>query len=127
MVDEAKLNVSKRLQVSPVTLAVTYPSGGLTVEDARTLTSPIFALQGEWRCQIGRDGCGEPWAAIGTLQTRAEQLNYLFDLLRRRPVIASRQQPAQARRRREPLATWLAGLVRPLIGIELTSPWVAPS
>jgi hypothetical protein len=59
MMEEAKLNVSKRVQVSPVTLAVTHPSGGITAEDARTVTSLIFALQGEWRCQIGQDGCGE--------------------------------------------------------------------
>lgn len=71
MVDEPKLNASRRVPVAPVTLAMAYSSGGLTVEDARTLMNLILALQGEWRCQIERDGCGELWAAIGARQPRA--------------------------------------------------------
>ena len=71
MMDKTKPNASWRVQVPPVKLALAYSSGGLTADDVRTLTNLIFALQGEWRCQIERDGCGELWAAIGARQARA--------------------------------------------------------
>lgn len=41
------------------------PTGGLTPYDTRTLCNLIFALQGEWRCQIERDGGRELWAVVG--------------------------------------------------------------
>lgn len=42
------------------------PSGGLTAADTGTLRNLILALQGEWRCQIERDGRRELWAVIGS-------------------------------------------------------------
>ena len=40
------------------------PLGGLTAHDTLTLRKVVFALKGDCRCRVTRDGRGALWAAI---------------------------------------------------------------